>query len=575
MKLFFESYAYKIEAIQPYLSSHFYSEDVNGVLASIAYVGYFYNYKDNEPDSSDSIFILPKVFLKDGKKPFGLDVPPEDLIDIDTSDLPDTVQATIFDLSSWLYLAIAEFYRRNQKATITETSKIQDVVSNIGFSSTTYLDIILALFKFYKEKKNLFTMISAINSSGNTNIQWNKTIAKTIPYIKKNVPIYTSFKTKTKSINYDEEIIVLFFSVLNYLAPRFKKHFSCSVNYQLIPSARIESMVESGKGTRELKKIKHKYFTDDLVALWHLLYAFFDKSESISNRRYHEEVLLVRDFNIVFEDMIDHLIGEDSEVPKKLKEQVDGKIVDHIYSDNALIDGELSKIYFIGDSKYYKDGASIKGESLGKQFTYAKNVIQFNINILLDSDEDDTHIKFRYRDKTTEGYNITPNFFIRGVVDNETRNYSNSSPELTNASVDSDPINRHFKDRLFDRDTLIVQTYDINFLYVLYTYVINVDTMDRKEIRSRFREDLIRTFNTKYVFYKVYPQGDSLEEAMNAFVDHFFRKLLGKMFRPSTTSEYLWLAFEQASKDKEAYLKEIEDFGAKYYKDTIPYKIGK
>lgn len=575
MKLFFESYPYNIEIIQKYLSSHFYYEDVKGKSAYIPYVGYYYDFRENSPETADSIFILPKVFLQNGKNPFGLDIKPEELINLETSTLPTSIQSVIFDLSSWLYSAIAKFYRRNLNTTITESAKIQDVVSNIGSSSTTYLDIILSLFQFYKDKKFLFTKISAINSSGNNNIHWGKTIAKTTPYLKNKIPIYTNFKTRTKSINYDEEILVLFFSILNYLAPQFRKQFKCDVNYNLLTVSKIKSIIEAGKGTRILKKIKHKYFTDDLVALWRLLYTFFEKSENIVNKKYHEEILLVRDFNIVFEDMIDHLIGEDPNVPKKLKDQVDGKKVDHIYGDKSLIDGNLSNIYFIGDSKYYKDGNLIKGEALDKQFTYAKNVIQFNINLLLDNDEDDSHLKFRYRDKTTEGYNITPNFFIRGVVDNENQEYSNSSPNLLNVSVDSDPINKHYKDRLFDRDTLIVQTYDINFLYVLHTYILNVDSRERNEIRNRFRKDLIDTFNSRYIFYKVYPKGENLELAMENFVDKFFRKLIGKIFRPSQSSEYIWLAFEKSSKDKVNFIKEIEDFGAMVKEEKIPYQIGK
>lgn len=38
-------------------------------------------------------------------------------------------------------------------------------------------------------------------------------------------------------------------------------------------------------------------------------------------------------------------------------------------------------IYYIGDSKYYKRGNSLGKESVYKQFTYARNVIQWNIDL--------------------------------------------------------------------------------------------------------------------------------------------------------------------------------------------------
>ena len=90
------------------------------------------------------------------------------------------------------------------------------------------------------------------------------------------------------------------------------------------------------------------------------------------------------------------------------------KSFDHIYRDKSLVD--QGDIYFIGDSKYYKEGNSIGENSRYKQFTYAKNVIQYHIDLFNKGLKDDA---LRYRDEFTESYNPTPNFFIRGVVDAE------------------------------------------------------------------------------------------------------------------------------------------------------------
>ena len=59
---------------------------------------------------------------------------------------------------------------------------------------------------------------------------------------------------------------------------------------------------------------------------------------------------------------------------KKLKYNEDGKVIDHIFDYESLIDN--SNIFYIGDSKYYKSDNIAGKLSKYKQFTYAKNVIQ-------------------------------------------------------------------------------------------------------------------------------------------------------------------------------------------------------
>lgn len=73
--------------------------------------------------------------------------------------------------------------------------------------------------------------------------------------------------------------------------------------------------------------------------------------------------------------MTDRLISDEkASLPDGLREQRDGKIIDHIYRDEAPFG--KGQIYYIGDSKYYLDGNEIAGESVYKQYTYARNVIQ-------------------------------------------------------------------------------------------------------------------------------------------------------------------------------------------------------
>ncbi len=573
MKIFFEAYPYSTKLLRQYLSSHFYSETKDFQNGVINYVGYFYNINQDDPSKSDSVFILPKIFLDEKDQPFGIKgVTPSEIIDIDLKKYAN-VQPVVFELSTWLYKAIGHFYYRNQETTITENSQIQNVISNKGEFSSTQLDVVLQLIAFHKEHHNLFTYISVVNTSGNNKIHWAKTIAKSQPIIRNNKPIYLDFQNKKKVINYDEEIIVLFYSVLDFL--RSKYHFNTfpDLKYPIIPPRVIDRMIKTGQGVKRLKVIRSKYFTDELVSLWNLLYAFFEKSEKVSNRKYHEETLLVRKFNIVFEDMIDQLIGTDrKDLPNGLLDQKDGKKVDHLYVGESLIMSDPSSMYFIGDSKYYKAANETTSQSVYKQYTYAKNVIQFNIDNLLKGEQG----SFRYRDKITEGYNVTPNFFIRGAVDNEHRKYSYSKPDLTSTGSE---VQVQFLDRLFDRDTLIIQTYNINFLYVLSSYVKQSDTRQKEYIRKKFRENFEEYLKLHYKFFIIQPREG---QKMQKMLDKHFRALTGRTFSSSDNdSSVVFLALADPTKETDEQKRQMISEENKYVLNEItddfkfiPYKLG-
>lgn len=513
----------------------------NGKM-KLPYVGYYYDADEG------AIFILPKVFIVDNQA-FGRYIP-EKIIDTsaDNSLLSPQDKTFLFGVSAWLYQAIALFNARHTDNEITSSRSLAGLVGSRGEGEATLIDHILALLRFNKEHQNLFTYIAIIQHSGNNKIHWTKTIRQTQPLLHKGKPFYLNCKTKSKIINYDEELIVLFFSTLDYLARSYHFQVKKNLNYDTLKAHRVANLIETGKGTRLLRKIRNKYFTDELVALWGLLFAFYEQAERVAQKKAYSERLLVRNFNIVFEDMIDTLIGE-NKLPKGLKEQKDGKIIDHIYRDKSLL--EADDIYFIGDSKYYKEGNEVGENSLYKQFTYAKNVVQYQIDILNGKKDGDP---LSYRDELTEGYNPTPNFFVRGFVDPNDLSYSDS--KLRNKrKVD---CNYHFTNRLFDRDTLLVLTYDINFLYVLSAYVQSHGTSDSVNnfLRKRFRDDIVEAFEKTYDFYRLTPlNGLSNED----FVEKYFRKLIGKIY--CTTEGILLLA-----------LKKGED-GSKEILDTLSEDI--
>ena len=364
-------------------------------------------------------------------------------------------------------------------------------------------------------------------------------------------------------INFDEELIVLFYSVLNYLSQEFKFSVRPAFGYDLLRPETIQSMIESGKGVRILRQNRRKYFTDEMVQLWNLLFTFFEQSQYVQSKdNDDEQAMLVREFNLVFEDMIDLLIG-DSSLPSGLKEQKDGKIIDHLYRDSSLIE-DKKQIYFIGDSKYYKDENDIGPNSIYKQFTYAKNVIQYNIDFFNHQPNEFEQENLQYRDNTTEGYNITPNYFIRGHLQaGQLNNYSDSNLQLVSVDGKNYKISYHFENRLFDRDTLILQTYNINFLFVLACYVQGAGEHTQK-IRAIFRENIKSVLQTQYDFFAIKPK---VQHEAEQFLHDNFQQVLGKVIAPyDASTNCMALALDQTA-DNTATLDLIDQY---FYRQPIP-----
>lgn len=525
MKIVFEGATYDTELLEKTLHRNFFSPNFNLIQSKVEHVGYYNNLK-----TDDAVIILPKVFIYQNGKVFG-EYEPQDILECN-EETKKLLKANghdkiLFELTTWIYQAITTFKKRNANSKLGDVEYCDNIVSNMGLSENTELDIILSLLRFHKENKQLFTYVAKLNHGGEK-VHWGKTIANKQPYFHNNTPIYPETISKKKSINFDEELIVIFYSTLHYIQQQYGFTVKLNENYDLIKGGEFDRLVH--RGTKRLKAIKNKYFSDKFIKLWKLLYAYFERLESTKkSEKKSEEVLLVKNFNIVFEDMIDDLIADaESEMPRYFKDQKDGKQVDHIYSYESLIKND--HIYFVGDSKYYKPENSVSRESVAKQFTYAKNVIQYNIDIfngIVSGKSIPENV--RYRDDLTEGYNITPNFFISALVDPDFDFHKDGLQE----DKESKPkMQYHYKDRLFDRDTLLVQQYDINFLFVLSAYVSRgrlIKDSFKNKARKRFRDRMVDYFKEHYSFYIVTPkEGVTIDD----FVQKHFKELNGRIYRP-------------------------------------------
>ncbi len=565
MLLFIEGYPYNLDAIvKDGLSIREILKDVVSIPVkednyAFGYVGYCYS-----KAAKDVVFFLPKVVLTgEHNEENGDDTifgaTPQDIIDFNSDSIKSKFteegckeyKEFLSTLSIWIYRVIS-VYKETHDSDILESKEYQGESRGKKIKQNTLLDVIIALRDFNKNNQDYFTFIAKNIHSGVNKIQWQKTITSTTPIFLKGQPIYTDPINRKKMVNFDEELLVIFFSILNYIRAEHGFSFDINMHYQLISPDKIKrSYIAKNLGCRRLKQIKYKYFSDKALRIWDLCYAFFDREYKISINRQTEDFLLAKNFNLIFEAMIDTLIsGDDKQkLPKELTDQRDGKLVDHMFIGQGLIEqsnlpAELT--YYIGDSKYYKrskDDTTVLGDkSIYKQYTYAKNVIQWNMNLFLDDNDDGEQPHLR--DSLTEGYNPIPNFFISARIPNKKEGNKFLSFEEAQLEPQANGIqfNRQFENRLFDRDTLLLCHYDVNFLYIVSLYGRANKSKQatwREYVRKEFREKIQDTFNQLYTFRTIQPR-DGMD--CYRFLKENFSQLNGKLYRSKANKNYLVLA---------------------------------
>ena len=543
MILLIEGYKYKADDVKDVLEGLGLLENLNQEVI-VNYVGYMYN-----PHIKDCVFILPKVLIDENEKAFG-HIDPTDLIHLDKAEsLTEEERRFIYEFAVWIYRALYVFKNSNPDNDIIYHKQMTKVGNHHRHMTNTFLEVLLALVDFNKKNQNFFMMVLRNLHSGNNKINWTKTISSSQAFVQdEEEPIYLDPVNKKRQINFDEELLVIFFSILNYIRGRYGFPVQIQMGYELILGEQFNRYL-NGYGQIRLRQIKYKYFSDKTLYLWELCYAFFERSHQIAITSELQEYLVAKNFNIVFEAIIDELVG-DKELPEGLKDQPDGKIVDHLYSYKSLTTtGDENKdVFYIGDSKYYKLGNEIGSESVYKQFTYARNVIQWNMNLFLDGKDNNWSKRVsKYRDEVTEGYNIVPNFFISARMDKEL----SYDDKIYEAQKDNKFfIQRHFENRLFDRDTLLIYHYDVNFLYVVSLYAQNDDGAKQQwkdKVRALFRKEIQQKLQGDFKFYAMtaHPNVDATQ-----YIEENFKEVLGKLYQPFPNKEFFSLALDSNEKYK-------------------------
>lgn len=571
MRILIEEYQYKYEDVCDVLKGLGVLQDVEGKV-SLSYVGYYFN---DDPDVNDCVFILPKVLLEGefGKEKVFGHIEPRDLINAeDCKDLTTEEHTFIYNLSVWIYRAITVF--RDHEFDRVEDGKRQSSIvlykqaPMMGHTrkrkANTFLDVLLTLQEWNKRNESFVMFIVKNLHSGYNKINWTRTISRSQAVIQESIGgtrrqdvSYLNPINKKRQINFDEELLVIYYSILQHMHDKYGFPVSINVNFPLIRGDKFKRYIDS-YGKRRLKQIKYKYFSDKALELWELCYAFFDRPDNIMLNVDQREYLLVKSFHIVFEAIIDELIAGDQKLPKELKDQPDGKRVDHLYQYQELTNNDKNdNIYYIGDSKYYKRGNSLGKESIYKQFTYARNVIQWNIDLFNDgkAEEKSGHVKLR--DDVTEGYNIIPNFFISA-------NQNVLRPEDDIKLIDSDKeeskrrqqyyLSRQFENRMFDRDTFLLAHYDVNFLFVVALYGRNNAASKvqwRNKVRRMFRTEIQQMLKENFEFYAMTAKSDV---SPDTYIRENFQQVLGKVYHPfdnreGSDQQYFSLALRKPEKE--------------------------
>lgn len=562
MLLFIEGYSYELDK----QVSRRVGKTIREVLGDIfsipklekkkdfKYVGYCYSHV-----AENVVFFLPKVVLTDGTDTvFG--ATPQELVDFDEfsgtfedgDERVENYKEFLSTLAIWIYRVLS-VYNETQNDNILENKEMQTQSDGKKVKHNTLFDVIIALLDFNRENQDYLTFIARNTHSGNKNIQWTKTISKTMAVVQKGMPVYLNPVNRKKMVNFDEELLVIFYSILNYISEEHGFKYIKNLNYEVIKTNTIRNRyIKAGYGKRRLKEIKYKYFSDKALRIWDLCYAFFVRSHEIAINKSRQDCLMAKDFDIVFEKMIDELIGE-TNLPKELVEQKDGKIVDHLFLDRGLIEsvnGNAHNTYYIGDSKYYKrqnpENVHLDKTSIYKQYTYAKNIVQWNVDLFLGLNDGKYKQEGHHqlRDELTEGYNPIPNFFIsahiRGANEDSNKLLAFDDERITQQQRLN--LNRQFENRLFDRDTMLLSHYDVNFLFIVALYGRNKKSAQaawRSKVREQFRKEIQTLLNGMYSFHVLQPKA---KKNCYGFVKKYFSVLNGKVYRPYPEANYLVLA---------------------------------
>lgn len=175
---------------------------------------------------------------------------PQDIIDFNSDSIKlkfteegcKEYKEFLSTLSIWIYRTIS-VYKETHDDNILESKEYQGESRGKKVKHNTLLDVIIALRDFNKNNQDYFTFIAKNIHSGFNKIQWQKTITSTNPIFLKGQPIYSDPVNRKKMVNFDEELLVIFFSILNYIREEHGFSFDINIHYQLISPEKNKTLI--------------------------------------------------------------------------------------------------------------------------------------------------------------------------------------------------------------------------------------------------------------------------------------------------------------------------------------------
>ena len=133
----------------------------------------------------------------------------------------------------------------------------------------------------------------------------------------------------------------------------------------------------------------------------------------------------------------------------------------------------------------------------------------------------------------------------RSRVTHEDMTFDKPSLQLTqwDANNKYPKANIHFKDRLFDRDTLLLREFSINFLFVIAAYAGYEDGYWASDIRKTIRDNFIASIDEEYDFYILTPTSPDMTTV--GFNYLYYEYTRGKIYTLDEKDDSFILAFEK------------------------------
>lgn len=384
------------------------------------------------------------------------------------------------------YAALKRYQQETKGSTIFDNSAVS--AGNSKVCGCSCLDSALKLIDFQRRNSGwLLTTISQKRNIGRVN--WQRTVSKTLPLItSKKRAVYTELLTNKVTIDYDESLLILYYSILNYI--RYQGlPATTNLNFEVIPILRFKQQyIEKGRGLKILKNIRYRYFDNLSLELWQLCHDFFESNTSIG-KDMKIDFLVSHSFNTVYEAMVDKVLSDPELKNHPIAVSDENRRLDHIWKyANPIIPGH--DCLYIGDSKYYASTEELIKDktAINKQFVYPRNVVD---NIMKNSND------FEYRkyvyDDATHAYHIIGNCLIRSSFEDDIRD--TGIKELT----DIDPYFKyHHKYRLFDRSTLFLIGIDVNLAKLIESYATKNTKKLETEIKSYIKATLEKRIKNKF-----------------------------------------------------------------------------